>query len=322
MSARLLSLGLGLALATTARAEISAGGIGHWQFHDPSRPVKAVLIGGSISAYPKGNYGDYLQLVCAKLEVENLALAKLGAHHLYVRFQNQVIKNTSLAKAWPENFWLIYLGGLNSVQMPQDTNRAIRDTFVAAHGKGLKVIGLSLLPWGSEKDSRWRGANGLEIRASTRLVVDFVMGRLTPAQALGELNGNANSSFSPDELADIKVDLYSEGLRASDAQPRNSPNLAREVEHHRWVRHELATLQPDERQTKLAALVEEAQLIPQWFMKKSYQAFDHFHPNEDGHRLIATKVCPNLPAEFQCQCERLPQIAWNNGMLRDSTIPH
>ena len=46
---------------------------------------------------------------------------------------------------------MIYQGGINSVEDPALTNHHIRWTFVDAHRTGLKVMGISLLPWGSER---------------------------------------------------------------------------------------------------------------------------------------------------------------------------
>jgi lysophospholipase L1-like esterase len=45
--------------------------------------------------------------------------------------------------------------------------------------------------------------------------------------------------------------------------------------------------------------------VPRWFMKPDYQAFDHVHPNEEGHRIIAEVTCPKLPASWGCDCSKL-----------------
>src|SRR5215813_3180920 len=156
-----------------------------WTFNDADRPVKAVAIGDSIAAYPLGSFVAFLQAACPRLEVVNLAKPMLGAEAIRERFIHQVLHNPHINLSDEQEVWMIYQGGLNSVEEPTMTNHHIRWTFVDAHRAGLQVMGISLLPWGSEHDRRWREINGLKTWYHTRQVVDFVMGRLSPTDALG-----------------------------------------------------------------------------------------------------------------------------------------
>ena len=41
---------------------------GRWRFKLDDRPVKAVIVGGSVSAWPRGGYGQFLQAACSRVE--------------------------------------------------------------------------------------------------------------------------------------------------------------------------------------------------------------------------------------------------------------
>ena len=72
-----------------------------------------------------------------------------------------------------------------------------------AHRRGLGVVGLSLTPWGDDSDrKRWRGIEGLTYLGHTQKVVDFVLGRSTPEDALGNYTRKRkreSASFDADE---------------------------------------------------------------------------------------------------------------------------
>jgi hypothetical protein len=74
----------------------------------------------------------------------------------------------------------------------------------------------------------------------------------------------------------------------------------------RWQR---ANAQLDElqRQTKLEADVQEAVELPRWYLRRELRSFDHIHPNEEGHRLIAEIMCPSLPESWGCTCPSPPE---------------
>ncbi|MEK9967710.1 MAG: hypothetical protein VW600_01150, partial [Ferrovibrio sp.] len=50
-----------------------SGGASARPFSDKARPIKAVVVGGSISMYYAGNYGQFLEHGCKTLEVVNKA---------------------------------------------------------------------------------------------------------------------------------------------------------------------------------------------------------------------------------------------------------
>src|SRR5215510_13527182 len=186
------------------------------------RPVKAIGLGDSIMAYPQGSFIDFLQAACSQLEVVNLAQPRLGADEIRQRFTSQRLSRPPFDHGHKQDRWLIYQGGLNSVETPAMTNEQIRQTFVAAHRAGLKVMGLSLLPWGSENDRRWSEVDGLRTWYSTRQVVDFVLGRLSPAEALGPYVKQHPAEWNTEELPDIAVDVYDSALRDLEAPLRPS----------------------------------------------------------------------------------------------------
>ena len=111
-----------------ARAEEPRG---TWNFSDGSMPVKVVVLGGSVSAYGLGGYAQWLPAACKRVEVKNVAKAKLGAAALRERFDAQVVRNKKLDVKAHET-WLVFLGGLNSIGTPEMTNVDIAKTFRAA----------------------------------------------------------------------------------------------------------------------------------------------------------------------------------------------
>ena len=101
--------------------------------------------------------------------------------------------------------------------MPEKTNHYIRQLFVLAHRRGMKVLGLSLTPWGDpRKDkNRWRGPVALDSKRDTQKVVDFVMGRLTPREALGVNVDKRGDPEAPLELPKDRLPLLA-GARPPD----------------------------------------------------------------------------------------------------------
>ena len=298
-------------IASTAFSKIDPGGIGYWTFKKPNRPVKAVIIGGSISAFPAGNYGQALEKVCSNLEIVNRAKSKLGAHHLYLRFVRQVLRNPNIKKHRSNGLWLFYHGGLNSVQNPYGTNKAILKTFRDAHQNNLKVVGMSLLPWGDDSDYRWKGEKGLKAFHNTNLVVDFVLGRLSPKAALGK--DRSDPAFLPHEKADVAINLYDTDLRAKNAPRRSDKNLANKVRVNYWVKKNLASVEASQRPNLLKKHIDTAYTLPQWYMKHSLRSIDHFHPGRRGHKIVANEVCQKLPKKFGCTCEPILNLKWQKG---------
>ncbi len=303
----------GLALLTVACAsapEASAGARGRWRFTDADRPVKAVVLGGSISAYRFGSYGQYLQAVCERVEVVNRAKSRLGATALRDRFEDEVLRNRRVDPKDYESMWLVFFGGLNSIGSPQLTNLRVAETMKAAHDAGIRTVALSIGPWGSDRDRRWAGAKGLEYLDHTERAVDFVLGRSTPEEALGRY-AQGRAAWEEGELPEIAVDLWSTGLRDGDAPLRERGRMARLVPKSRWVRRRLAKLADDARAAALQAMIERAVALPRTYMKRDLVGFDAIHPNTRGHRVIALEACGRLPAEWGCDCEALTRARWD-----------
>ncbi|MBK8262067.1 MAG: SGNH/GDSL hydrolase family protein [Nannocystis sp.] len=298
----------------------------NWAFKDPSRPVKVVVLAGSIGAWPRLPYAERLAQLCRNAEVKNLSKTGYGALQLKQRFRQQVLDNHRLNFRTGE-YWLVFQGGLNSVGMPESTNHHMRELYLLAHRRGLKVVGLTLTPWGDEGDrQRWGGAQGLRYFRFTRTIVDYVLGALSPREALGEhagrRPGGADAPWDPAELPDIAVDLYrAPYLRAADAPLRDREKLRRELERDPAWRRALAGLSDDERAARLDAEASLAAELPRWFLRAELRSFDHIHPNAEGHRRIAELVCPSLPDSWGCTCPELPAGASAAAAAADTPPP-
>jgi hypothetical protein len=281
-----------------------------WRFRHDDKPVKVVVLAGSIGAWARQSYAVQLQGMCANVEVRNISQTGLGAWALKQRFQQQVLDNPQLR--WNvdgQEHWLVFGGGLNSVGNPRSTNHHMRRLFELAHRRGMKVVGLTLTPWGDDRDKRWRGVNGLRSRRMTKHVVDYTMGRLTPGQALGALANQrrvaADAPWDPTELADVAIDLYDSPLRNHEAPLRDDDEMRTMLAKSKEWRRATAQLDELQRQTKLEADVQEAVELPRWYLRAELRSFDHIHPNEQGHRLIAEIMCPSLPESWGCTCPSL-----------------
>lgn len=281
-----------------------------WRFKLADRPVKVVVLAGSIGAWPKQPYAERLQKLCKHVEVKNLSKVGFGAFQLRQRFKQQVLDRLAQLKQPGTEHWLVFQGGLNSVGTPERTNHDIREMFVLAHARGFKVVGLSLTPWGDESDKRWAGAGGLRYLRATTRVVDFVLGALSPREALGDYarqrRVGADAGWEDDERAEVAVDLYRSALRATEAPLRELAALERALGRDRGWQAAHAGLAPDAREAALRAEAAAAAEIPRWFLREELRSFDHIHPNAEGHRLIAEATCPKLPASWGCECPTLP----------------
>lgn len=281
-----------------------------WRFTMPERRVKVVLVAGSIGAHRDRPYSRLLQEACANVEIRNLSVVGMGAPQLFNRFRDEVLRNRAVPLGDESlEFWLVWNGGLNSSASSTRTNRAIRRAIVAAHERGMGVVGLSLTPWGELADRRWRGAAALRTLRSTRAIVDYVMGRLGPAEALGAYVSDReapDAPWDPSELADVRVDLYNSALRDLDASPRDPVELRRLLERDRTYQRSLEALDDDARALRLESDVGLLSELPRWFVRGAYRGFDHIHPNREGHALMARTICPSLPSSWGCTCASLP----------------
>jgi hypothetical protein len=286
-----------------------------WAFHDTTRPVKVVVLAGSIGAWGRSSYVHRLQRVCHRAEFRNLSATGQGAFALRQRFRSEVL-DAPVPRVRQDGAerWLVFGGGLNSVGAPARTNRWIRDLFVEAHAHGWRVVGLSLTPWGDPKDRRFRGHAGVKYLRATRQVVDFVLGRSTPGAALGReaagRTGGADAPWESAELADAVVDLYDSSLRDPTAPLSDLQEVrdALAAEHPRGspagepVAVDDATRRARERREEDAQLLAQAR---RWELRPELRAFDHIHPNAEGHGRMAATICPRLPATWGCDCAKL-----------------
>lgn len=281
--------------------------VGTWRFKKHNRSVKVIAMGGSSTAYYRGNYGKFMEMACKNVEVKNLGKVGLSINDLKTRYNRQVAKNRHMDRR--SEIWIMARGGLNSIFNPARVNWYMSKLFRSAKRHGFKTLGLSLSPWGHERDrSRWAGVAGLKTKRATRLTVDYLLGRLTPAQALGKYAKSA--TWQAGEIPDIAVDLYDSAMRTKKAAKRDPKTTRALLAKERWVRRQLKTLAPAERTKLLDRLVAETTDIPQWYLRKKLQAFDPIHPNTAGHREIAKAACPKLPSNWGCDCKLMDRIVW------------
>lgn len=281
---------------------------GTWRFVDDDRPIKVVVLAGSIGAWPRQPYAAQVERMCSQVEVKNISKVGLGAWPLKQHFRHQVLKNRRLDLDDPDQeHWLLFGGGINSIAMPEATNHHMKNIFVLAHMAGMKVVALSVTPWGDEGDRRFRGTSGLRYFEATRKVSDFVLGRLSPKEALGHYArrrpAGVDGPWVALELADVSVDLLDSPLRDRQAQTRELEAMQQVLASDRgWQRAHRGL---DEGARAAALAVDAAKLmdLPRWYLRPELRSFDHIHPNTEGHRIIAETICPELPQNWGCTCE-------------------
>ncbi len=315
MAMPMLTLAIVAALFTVAQPAGDGGdgsdqreGPPTWRFKRDDRPVKVVVVAGSIGAWQRQPYAAEVERLCRNVEVKNLSKVGLGAWALKRRFEEQVLANRRVdPHAEGTEHWLMFGGGLNSIGSPLTTNKHIRNLFVKAHAAGFKVVALSPTPWGDESDRRFRGIDGLKYRKATQAVTDFIMGRSSPRNALGSWAerrpGGADAPWLPEELADIAVDLYDSDLRDKNATLRDREAMREALRKDRTWQRQHADLDEVARVTALELDASMAAELPRWYLRAELRSFDHIHPNAEGHRLIAATMCPLLPESWSCTCE-------------------
>jgi len=271
-----------------------------------ARPVKAVVVGASIAAYYAGNFGEQLQGACSNLEVVNLAHQKDKAREIRHRFEEKFLKNRGLFRRAPgREYWALVLGGLNEIWAPERVNLQLLVMFRKAHAAGVKVAGLSLTPWGSDGDRRrWRGIAGLQTHLDTRKVVDFVLGRLSPKEALGRYAGDMRQ-WADGDLPDLKVDLWDSDLRDRNARIRPAAPLKKALHRSLKWRRRVGRLPKNERKAQWNRLLDTARKVPRHYLRRDLRSFDSTHPNREGHRIIAARICAHAPASWGCDCSAL-----------------
>ncbi len=298
--------------ATPSPAQLGGGGYAwgdpEWRFTLRGRRVKVVLLAGSIGAFRDGPYARHLHEWCDDAEIRNLSHVGWGASQLYGSLRRDVLENPRVPFGSDGvELWLMWNGGMNSARNGYRTNHYIRRAFRDAHRRGMRVVGLTLTPWGTlEDERRWGGVAGLRTHEHTRRIVDFVMGRLSPRAALGtyaELREvPSDAPWDPSERADVAIDLFDSPLRDRDARLRDIEAMTRAVSRDsRWAR-DAAGLDDAARAARLARDARALAELPRWFMRDEFRGFDDVHPNAAGHLAIASAVCPRLPASWGCRC--------------------
>ncbi|MBP47716.1 MAG: hypothetical protein CMH53_07240 [Myxococcales bacterium] len=276
-------------------------------FKQPDRKVKAVVLGGSLSKYYRGNYGQFLEYGCKNLEVVNRAKVGAGGNKLLKRMRSHVLRDRSLMKAMKGGEkWLIFQGGLNSIYAPESTNANLARLFKLAKDRGFRTMALTLTPWGDDSDKRFRGWEGLFYVRATRLVNRFLLGKLSPDEALGRKAKNRPHSWQRGELPDISVDVYNSPLRDSRAKRRDKAVLTKSFRRSRYKR----------RTKQFKKLLRQASNVPRGYLKRKYRDFDHIHPNSTGHRILAQIACKKAPSSWGCDCEKIRRSVFK-GRVRD-----
>jgi hypothetical protein len=284
-------------LAGEARAEEAHG-----------NAVKVVVHGGSVSAFRRGGYSQWLPAACRHVEVDNLAQEKLGAKALRARFAQWLHPRKLDAKS--RETWLVFLGGVNSIGLPESTNLEVARTFELAHDAGIRTMGLTITPWGSERDTRWKGAAGLVWFAKSQKAVDFMMGRLTPLDAFGQ-NAETRSTYLPGQLPEIAIDLWDSFLRHRSAPARPHKAVAQPVRSSSWVQSKLDGLDGAAREAALEDWTLRAAKLPQWFLRPELIGSDPVHPNSEGHKQIARAICRKAPPSWGCDCRVYDGLVWD-----------
>lgn len=304
----------GLGLVALVAGAVYAGPpspetVGRWRYRSPDRPVKVISLGGSVAAWPRGSYSQFLQAACSRIEVVDVAKAGVGARQLKERFVKQVLRNRRASVRGDEERWLLFQGGLNSLGTPYRTNRFLSEIFKKAHAAGIKVMGVTLGPWGNPH--RWRAGKGLAAKARTALAVDFVMGRLSPIQAFGRYAKKGRGQWEVGELPDRSVNVYDSRLRDVGALLLPARRIRHRLRADGNVRTTLRKLPKAEQSTALDMLEAEARGLSREFMKPEYRAFDSIHPNIEGHRIMAQAICQMASPRWGCQCELIGGLMWD-----------
>ena len=271
------------------------------------RPVRVVVIGGSISMYYKGNYGEYLQFGCKNVEVVNRAKVGAGGRALVKRFREVVLGDSKLMKQLAaKEAWILFQGGLNSVFSPESTNHHLSQMFKLAADSGLRTFALSLTPWGKDGDKRFDGYEGVRYVRATKAINAFLAGKASPDKALGRRAAKHGHEWMKGEVPSRYVDVFNSDLRDKDAALRDSKDAEKDFGRSRYRK----------RKGKKAKIVQEYREVPRNYMKRSYQDFDHIHPNTRGHRVMAVLTCKKAPASWGCDCNKIASAVHKKGKVR------
>jgi len=267
-------------------------------------------VGGSVSLFGVGNYSKYIEFACSNVEHVNLSKVAAGAPELVGRFRQYVLGDKAFLRSFANRErWLLFQGGLNSVGTPARNVEVISAALVAAKKAGFSTMGITLNPWGSERDSRFAGFSGVRRIRSTLHHNRWILGQLDPVAALGSAAmrrpPELRSAWRKDELPDIAVDVFDTELLDREAALRPSKPIERAFARSEF-RADLG--QKD-------ALIAEARAVPRSFMKRAFHSFDHTHPNTLGHRVMARQICHKAPPSWGCACGKLDGAIYRKGRI-------
>lgn len=289
--------------------------VGTWRFHRDDRPVKVVVLGGSIGAWPTASFAHTLQAVCGRIELRNVSKVAYGAAQLRQRYRAQALRNPGARPKEGQEHWLLYSGGLNSIGSPVITIKETMETFKMAKKGGVKVVGFSLTPWGDSSERKWRDFSGLDYKKKTRLYADYLLGKVPRTAALTsyvEPDRRGDDSWRADELPDVAIDLYDSDLRDKSAALLDAEKIGKAWDKNKAVQ----AAYPDR-----GAAVQEAAALPQWFLRPELRSFDTTHPNAEGHKIMAKSACPKLPASWGCDCAAIDLLVWQKGAFAPLPAP-
>ena len=276
---------------------------GPQRFRYADRPIKVVVVAGSIGAFRGTSYARHIASRCSAVEVANLSATGLGASALRQRFVAFDRKLYGAARE-PER-WLLFAGGLNSISNAQKTVLDAVNLFHYAHGRGYRVAAMTPTPWGSLRDPRFRGKSGSDYVAATQAIVDFYRGKRDPSEALGtyvdsrSFEGDA-SRFDASERPDLTIDLWHSPLRTKEAEDVTDRWLWGRLLKDQEVRSGLRSA--EDRAAYREEVLNAHRQRSLNFMDARYRGFDHIHPNAEGHEVIFQHACQSLPKDWQCDC--------------------
>ena len=104
----------------------------------------------------------------------------------------------------------------------------------------------------------------------------------------------------------MRVDLYDSPLRDAGAPARDVTRMRDALNGSRSWQRAHAGLDAYGRARALESDARAAAEVPQWWLREDLRAFDHIHPNAQGHEIIAALLCPALPERWGCTCPSLP----------------
>ena len=285
-----------------------------WKFKKQEKPVKVIVLAGSIGAKRRAAYHDQLEGVCSATEFVNLSKVGHAVQGLISIWQREVSENRRLTRSRgpEEEHWALFGGGLNNIGSRGHYSAAhyMLKLFARMKRDGFGVIATSVSPWGDNKDDRWEGYSGLLVHRTSLALADFLAGELSPREALGRYlryrrKSHPSERFEPSELPARSINLYTSALRENEAEANDFERGRKMLLRSRAWRKNTRKMTGAARAVKLQQDAEELAGLPQWYLRSELQGFDPIHPNATGHRLMAAVICPELPDSWKCDCAAL-----------------